>query len=63
MPYSATLDREAMWSFIIGRTPTAIDYLEFDAHHGHIILYVAVNDTSPQSHFFGFDTFTGCRRT
>jgi hypothetical protein len=51
--------REAMWSFIIGRTPTAIDYLEFSAHHGHSILYFAVNDTSPQSHFFGFDTFTG----
>lgn len=44
---------------LIGRTPTAIDYLEFSAHRGQSILYFAVNDTSPQSHFFGFDTFTG----
>jgi hypothetical protein len=51
--------REAMWSLNIGRTPTAIDYLEFSAHCGHSILYFAANDTSPQSHFFGLDTFTG----
>jgi hypothetical protein len=51
--------REAMWSLNIGRTPTAIDYLEFSAHCGHSILYFAGNDTSPQSHFFGLDTFTG----
>jgi hypothetical protein len=48
-----------MWSLIIGRSPTAIDYLEFSAHRCDSIPYFAVNDTSAQSHSFGLDTFTG----
>jgi O-methyltransferase len=51
--------REAMWSFIAGRTAAAIDYLEFGVHEGHSILHFAQQNESPDSRFFGFDCFTG----
>ena len=51
--------REEMWSFIVGRAPAALDYLEFGVHEGHSILHFAKENKSPASRFFGFDTFTG----
>jgi hypothetical protein len=51
--------REAMWTFLAGRTPGAVDYLEFGVHQGHSILYFAQQNRSPDSRFFGFDSFAG----
>jgi O-methyltransferase len=53
------LSREEMWSFVAGRSPGPIDYLEFGVHRGHSLRHFAGQNKSPASRFFGFDCFTG----
>jgi O-methyltransferase len=51
--------RETMWCSSSAALQPRLIISSFSAHHGHSIMYFAVNDTSARSHFFGFDTFTG----
>ena len=54
-----TPSRADIWKFVLSQTPDDIDYLEFGVYEGVSILNFARANTSPNSKFYGFDTFSG----